>query len=307
MCCFAYYFDLFQRLSMRGEVDGVCLGTSKRKRPNLEKCEGNNQVNSRVDSNCDCNGSGTFYQPMVRYRRTTRADNLAMSEVPNVVLEDVTNVNQFSDFKGTFNQPKVRYRRATRADNLAMSEVPKVVLEDVTNVNQFSNSKDAGTFNQPKVHYRRTTHADNLATSEVPKENSIIAQEQCKVLEMQVVSRMMKIISLMTLWHMVELQKMNITSRISAIVFSILRFWIQATPKGGPLGNEKKLTYRSVKMIRDLSHQFSSVHGKDKVKRCVGESSFSKQRQDLKENIDPVNIRGHEKDDVNACYYDTDA
>ncbi|KAK7274100.1 hypothetical protein RIF29_15174 [Crotalaria pallida] len=262
---------------MKGEVDGGSSTASKRKRPFLDQCEGSSQVNSRPDLNIEYDSSGLFSQPKVRYRRTTRADKLAMGDFANVGFGGGTNVSQFSDSKG--------------ADILARSEVPNFVLEDVTNVIPLSELKEqlyplSGKMPSVRVssggqHDENYYTHDNLAFNRAQQDELYINQrlgggpQHLKCLGIKHdKSEIMSYIERSRVRAEVVLSTIGAASDVIHGAQTLAKT-VGGPKRGcdmsgdnlcmsssvGPVGNEKKLSYRGVKKImRDLSHQFTAVH-----------------------------------------------
>ncbi|KAK7290034.1 hypothetical protein RIF29_04155 [Crotalaria pallida] len=285
--------DFISRHLMRGEVGGVSSGTSKRKRHKLDEGDGKNQNNS---------------QRKIRYRRTSRADKLEISELPNIVLEDVTNVIPLSDCQGTNSQPKVRYRRTSRADKLEISELPNIVLEDVTNLIPLSYCQ--GELN----HYSRTLQSITDARSIQNDENSLSPDTTAcnrslvkgplgneKKLTYKSVNKIIRDLS----------NQFSVTEGCVANckVDVVDGKWVMAETNSRFDDSQTNARFddnQPLPVSRKLYHIAIIKSGKDlTMEKCIGESSLFEKRHGGKVNIDPLNFRGGDKDDVNITNYCT--
>ncbi|KAK7255034.1 hypothetical protein RIF29_28436 [Crotalaria pallida] len=305
MCGFGDYFDPLQRLAMRGEVGGVCSGTSKRKRPKLEECEGKYQINSQVESNCNYNGSGSSSQPKVRYRRPTRANNFAMSELPKIVLEDVTNVIQvsycqeshFEDLSNSVQRSQVVDATNPTSDVLSYIEMSRYRAEKVLSTIRVSSAVPHVAKIPNKCGHVQMLNCDtsNIISC---RASNVSPPGIEKKLSYKSVNKI--ICDLSHQFSVVE--GCDVISKVDVVD--------ERRSKGRSKGEtnarfEAFQPLRRSKRFKPLSDLMNSESGKDNVKKYVGQSSVSTERSHGKENIDPVNIRGGDKDYDNISYFGT--
>ncbi|KAK7256350.1 hypothetical protein RIF29_29792 [Crotalaria pallida] len=195
---------------MRGEVGGVRSGTSKRKRPKLEECE------------------GSFSQAKVRYKRPTRADNISMSPVPNIVLEDVTNMIQASDCQG-------------------QQYITGVDLQSI---------RDARFMQSDEKKLTDDTSSNNsILVNESPIELPSNSVQHSEVLDAANPNSVVLSYIEMSRYRAEKMSNCDMSDNIEC-----------RDPMVGVLGHDKKLTFKSVNsIVCDLSQQFSNVEGNELV------------------------------------------
>ncbi|KAK7256264.1 hypothetical protein RIF29_29705 [Crotalaria pallida] len=246
---------------MRGEVDGVSSGTSKRKRHTVGETDGTNSGHQ------------------VRYRRTSRADKIEMSELPSNVLEDVTNLISYPEAQGEMN-PKSR-------------SLPSVAVARSTLNDENSLAPDTTAYNNCPVN---ECHAKDLSMSGLGSHISPATKPKSDVLSYIERSR-----------HRAEkvLLSIGVSSDVTEVVKTPSRFghgqMLNCDMSNNldcrslrlrPIGEEKRLTSKSVnKIIRDLSHHFSateeSVAGK--LSGAETDSIFNdRQRNTMFDDIHPL-------------------